>query len=832
MIETMKNLARRGFVTPPFRALSGRGGGSVALRRPDQAERRSGSAGLPIGIRLPERRSAWSGLLTALTLLIIQSPVVAADDAVIEFFESKVRPLLHQRCGECHSTETGPENGELVLDSSAGLKRGGSRGAAVVAGKPEASLLLEAVTYRNPDLQMPPDGRMPAAEVAILEEWIRKGAAFPEYGEKAVRTSGGQIDIEAGRQFWAFQPLLKTTLPEVQNVEAVSNPIDRCILQRLEQAAVKSELLPSADRRTIVRRLHFDLIGLPPTPETIESFLADDSPDAIERLVDRLLASPQFGERWARVWLDLARYTDTTASWLKSTGQAWLYRDWVAQAMNDDRPFDQFVRLQLAADLMTGVHPEDYAALGFLGLSPTYWKELKLAPEVIRVIVAEEWDERIDAVSSTFLGLTVSCARCHDHKFDPVTMDDYYGLAGVFASTQLSDRPLLPDPEAAVVRKARSQAEALEAKLNAIKDKESDEAKALQAELARIRNETPNYDAPWAHTVYDAALYVQPNGADATRLEYKDGEFRNVNVFRRGNPENKGDIIPRRFPAVLSSRDATPFEHGSGRLELAESLLTDAQALTARVIVNRIWAQYFGQGLVRTPSNFGAQGERPTHPELLDSLARGLVEHGWSLKWLHRTIVLSATYQQSSDFNATFNELDPENRLLWSMPRKRLPVEAWRDAMLASAGNLDQRIGGPSQTIDNPANRRRTLYSEVSRHELHQMLRLYDFPESTAHSPKREPTTTPLQQLFVLNGPLVREQSKNLARQLLAEFESRSDRVTAAYERLFSRPPTDAEQQLADDFLQPAESESPASEQAWAQYLQVLFGLNEFLYVD
>lgn len=755
----------------------------------------------------------------------------ATDAAAIKFFESKVRPLLHRRCGECHSTETGPENGELTLDSSTGLKRGGSRGSAVVAGKPDASLLLGAVTYRDPDLQMPPDGRMPVAEIAILEEWIRKGAAFPEYGEQAVRKSGGQVDIEAGRQFWAFQPLGEIVPTDVQAIEATSNPIDSYVLRRLEEATAESELLPPADKRTLARRLHFDLTGLPPNPQSIDAFLSDDSPDATEQLVDRLLASPQFGERWARVWLDLARYTDTTASWLKGTGQAWLYRDWVARAMNEDLPFDRFVRLQLAADLMENVEPADYAALGFLGLSPTYWKELRLAPDVIRVVVAEEWDERIDAVSRTFLGLTVSCARCHDHKFDPITMDDYYGLAGVFASTQLSDRPLLPDPQAAVVRKARSKVEALEARLKSIKDKESDEAKSVRSELATIRNGTPDFDAPWAHTVYDAAIYVQPNGEDATRLEYKAGEFRNVNVFRRGNPENKGDVIPRRFPAVLSKRDAAPFEHGSGRLELAESLLTDAKALTARVIVNRIWAQYFGQGLVRTLSNFGLQGERPTHPELLDALAIGLVEHDWSLKWLHRTIVVSATYQQSSDFNAAFNEIDPENRLLWSMPRKRLPVEMWRDAMLAAAGNLDQRIGGAPQAVDAASNHRRTLYSLIARRELHQMLRLYDFPEPTAHSPKREPTTTPLQQLFVLNGPLVKEQSQMLARRLIVKHETREERVRAAYQHLFGRSPGDAEQNLAEEFLQSGSSTSDQTS-SWPRYLQVLFGLNEFLFVD
>ncbi|MHC4875879.1 MAG: PSD1 and planctomycete cytochrome C domain-containing protein [Planctomycetota bacterium] len=764
----------------------------------------------------------------------------APDAAAIEFFESRVRPLLHRHCNECHSTKTGPENGELILDSSAGLKRGGSRGAVVVAGEPESSLLLEAVTYRDPDLQMPPDGRLSNADIATLEQWIRSGAAFPEYGEQAVRQAGGKIDIEAGRQFWAFQPLKQSDPPDVDHAATASNPIDRYVLQRLQQAATANSsqqttsepFLKPASQRTLARRLHFDLIGLPLAPAALDKFLAETSPDATERLVDRLLASPQFGERWARVWLDLARYTDTTASWLKGTGQAWLYRDWVARAMNEDVPFDRFVRLQLAADLMDDVAPTDYAALGYLGLSPTYWKELRLAPDVIRVVVAEEWDERIDAVSRTFLGLTVSCARCHDHKFDPVTMEDYYGLAGVFASTQLSDRPLLPEPKATVVRQARSKADSLEAKLKAIKDKESDEAKSLRAELAKIRSETPDYDAPWAHTVYDAAIYVQPNGEDATRLEYKAGEFRNVNVFRRGNPANKGDVVPRRFPAVLAAHNATPFQHGSGRLELADSLLNDARPLTARVIVNRIWAQYFGQGLVRTLSNFGTQGDRPTHPELLDALSLGLIEHDWSLKWLHRTIVLSATYQQSSEFDAEFNELDPENRLLWSIPRKRLPVEMWRDAMLAAADNLDQRIGGAPQAVDAAGNHRRTLYSLIARRELHRMLRLYDFPEPTAHSPKREPTTTPLQQLFVLNGPLVRTQSQTLARRLIERHESRNKRVEAAYLHLFGRPPTDAEQQLAAEFLQDAESVEGDPSSTWTRYVQVLFGLNEFLFVD
>ncbi|HSG71146.1 MAG TPA: DUF1549 domain-containing protein, partial [Planctomycetaceae bacterium] len=470
-----------------------------------------------------------------------------------------------------------------MLETVAGIAAGGSRGKLWKGDDPEQSLLVKAVRYGDPDLQMPPEGKLKPAEIELLERWIRAGAPLPEY-KAEVRPEAQKIDYEHARKFWSFRPLGKIELPEVSNGDRVRTPLDRFVYKQLEDRELKPN--PEADRITLIRRLSFDLIGLPPTAEEVEAFLADESPDAYERLVERLLESPHYGERWARFWLDLARYTDTTASWLDSTASAWLYRDWVISAFNRNRSYDEFVRLQLAGDLIPGTPPEDLAALGFLGLSPTYWKELKLAPEVIEQVVAEEWDERIDAVSRTFLGLTIACARCHDHKFDPITTRDYYALAGVFASTQFDDRPMLPADEAEAVKNARDQIAALEAKLKAIKDNKSEEAEKLNAEIESIRTSTPHYDTPWMNIVREASLYVKPDGEDATRLEYKEREPRDLPVFRRGNPSNPGPVVPRGFPVLFSTTEQpVVFENGSGRRELAETMLTDTQALLARVFV-------------------------------------------------------------------------------------------------------------------------------------------------------------------------------------------------------------------------------------------------------
>jgi len=748
-----------------------------------------------------------------------------APTSATALFEQQVRSILHDHCYECHS---GAEvEGELTLDSSAGLRKGGSRGALIDAEHPDKSLLLSAVRYGDPDLAMPPDGKLSDELVAVLEKWVRLGGDVPEFGETASGRSA-EIDWKAAREFWSFQPVGLHEQPHVRNSEWPRQRIDHFVLARLETNGRSPST--EASRQTLIRRLSFDLIGLPPAPDEVESFTADDAPDAVERLVDRLLASPHYGERWGRCWLDVARYADETAAWLEAAENAWLYRDWVVAALNDDLAYDDFVRLQLAADLMPDVPPSDHAALGFLGLSPTYWKELRLAPNVIQTVVMEEWEERIDAVSRSFLGLTVACARCHDHKFDPITMEDYYALAGVFASTQLAERPLLSTEQEERVRAARGRVDALEAELKKLKDQQSDEAQELRRQIEAIVAETPNYDSPWAHVVYDAAIYVEPDGTDKTKIDYRKGEARDLPVYRRGSPASPGEIVPRRFLRVLSGTDSANFDEGSGRLELAESILNEGRPLAARVIVNRVWRHHFGEGLVRTASNFGAQGERPSHPELLDDLSDRFIEHGWSLKWLHREILLSATYRQSSEFNSVAAQADPENRLLWRMNRRRLDAEAWRDAMLAAAGAWDDQIGGRPLPLDDPEHHRRTIYGRVGRREMNDMLRLFDVPVPSSHSEGRTPTTTPLQQLYVLNSPFVERQAELLAERLTGNSLSDRDRIELCYQLLFGRGATDAEQELAERFL--ASDGSQQSGKNWQDYVHALLGLNEFAFVD
>jgi hypothetical protein len=768
-----------------------------------------------------------------------QADKVAAAQS-IELFEKQVRPLLFEHCYACHSEKSGKREGELLLDSVAAIQRGGSRGPLIDAVHPRDSLLLRVLSYQDDELQMPPEGRLPAELRRAVEAWVHSGAVLPDSGTPAPGVPAGshsaEIDWQAARQFWAYQPLVSGALPEVHRGQWVQCRCDAFILQRLEQQQLAPA--PAADRATLIRRATFDVIGLPATPREVAEFVADDSPDAYERLIERLLAAPQYGERWARFWLDLARYADVTPNWLDSTERGWLYRDWVIRAWNEDLPYDQFIRLQLAADLMEPVDPRDLAALGFLGLSPTRWKELRLAPVLIETIVAEEWDERVDVVTRAFLGLNVACARCHDHKFDPITMQDYYGLAGVFASSQLSERPLLPAQEARQVRAARRQVEQLQQQLDEVQDKKSDAAKQLADEMARIRRETPHYDEPWAHVLTEASLYVLPDGEDKTRLDVRPGEARDLPVYLRGNPATPGPPAPRRFLQILSPATPRPFQQGSGRLELADCLFGEGRDLAARVIVNRVWREIFGRGLVRTPSDFGSQGERPTHPELLDDLASDFIRHGWSMKWLQRELLLSATYRQSSAHRPEAQRVDPENRLLWRMHRRRLDVERWRDSLLSVAGNLDSRMYGPGADLADPAHRRRTIYGQVGRHELNDLLRLYDYPDPSAHSPAREITTTPLQQLFVLNSPFLQQQSRIIADELQWRYpdDSPAERIERSYQRLFARQPSPSELTAGQQFLDAtapsgqAALENPA--EAWRMYVQALLGLNEFMFVD
>ncbi len=781
------------------------------------------------------------------------------DQAATEFFERSIRPLLVKHCYECHSAETSAENGQLALDGRAGLLAGGTRGPILVAGKPDDSLLVTAVRYADPKLQMPPEGKLTGDEIELLVRWVQQGAFVPEYGAALIR-NGKKIDWNAARAFWSFQPLHTHQPPHEESKQEILQPLDHFIQQKWESLELQGS--PPADPRTLIRRLGFDLLGLAPDPVAVAEFMDDHRPDAYERLVDRLLASPHFGERWGRYWLDLVRYTDVTPSWLKNADQAWLYRDWIVQAINEDLPYDDFVKKQLAADLLENSAPEDYAALGLIGLSPTYWKELKLAPSVIEVIVADEWDERIDTVTRTLLGLTVACARCHDHKFDPITTQDYYALAGIFASTQLTDRPLVVSPLAEQIAEARQRVGQLEEALKPIKDKESEEARKLIAEMELLRKTTPQFDARMAHTVEEASLYVLPDGPDMTRLDVRKRQPRDLPVFRRGNPGNPGEIVPRRFIEVLSSEPPQPFISGSGRHEFVESVFEKAPGLTARVMVNRIWSHHFGRGLVKTPSDFGNQGDRPTHPELLDWLATEFAgsrdakanshnSTNWRQKRFHRLLVTSATYRQSSNTRPDRSQvnsdlqtslIDPENQWLARMSRRRLDIEPWRDAMLAAAGNLDTTMGGPASELDLATNHRRTLYGKVGREEQTDLLRLFDFPPPTSHSPAREATTTPLQQLFLLNSDFIESQAAVLTERLLREQGQASipAKIQACYQYLFQRNPSDQEIQLGQAFLQPTGAITTGGSEVtvhpeadrWPRYLQSLLGLNELLFID
>ncbi len=761
-------------------------------------------------------------------------PQASADDLEhfeLEHFEKKIRPLLNEHCFACHSARAKTVHAGLRLDTQGDLLQGGDSGQVLVPGQPGESLFVETIRYDG-DIQMPPTGKLSKSEIALLTGWIKQGAAFPPTIKRGDRQDE-KIDFQKGRKFWSFQPLHRQSLPEISQARWPRTRIDFFTLAAMDREG----LVPSAraDRGSLIRRLSFDLTGLPPTPEQVDDFVNDDSPGAYERLVDRLLNSPQYGEKWARWWLDMARYTDRTATWLYQTGQSHLYRDWVMKAFDEDMPYDEFIRRQLATDLLQETGPEDLPALGFISLSPTYWKELKLPCEIINVIVADEWEERVDAVSRTFLGLTVACARCHDHKFDPISSEDYYALAGIFASCRQIERPVISDEQYEPVRLAKEQVAKLEAemaKLKKAKPPAQDKIAELSTNISLIKTTTPLYDSPMANALSEESMFVVRAGKtaqDGTRLEYRPGP-RDLPAFVRGNPNRPGPVVKRRFLSVLSD-DLQPYQHGSGRLELAASITSDAAPLSARVIVNRIWLAHFGRGIVDTPSNFGQQGSRPTHPRLLDDLAARFVRDGWSLKRLHREIVLSATWQQSSATDESRRHDDPSNRWLSRMNRRRLPFEAWRDSMLVSSGVLDRSTGGRSIELDAAGNRRRTIYGTVHRRNMSTTLMVHDFPDPTQHSPQRNSTVTALQGLYALNGPLLAEQSRALVERLQRERPGGDlQRIKRAYELLYSRLPNQRERQLGLAYLGGAKDELKWP--TWHQYAQVLLISNELMFID
>lgn len=646
----------------------------------------------------------------------------------------------------------------------------------------------------------------------------------------------GSIDAEdlTETAHWAFRPLPPPdSLLSIRSDGGEATRLDSFLAATLAEKGLEPS--PISDRRTLIRRLYFDVTGLPPDPGTLDSILNDHRPDSWERLVDRLLASPAYGEKWSRMWLDQVRYADLTATWLTETSTAWLYRDWVIRAFNEDVPYPEFVQRQLATDLMPETGPEDMPALGFLGLSPTYWKELKLSPEVIKTIVADEWEERVDMMSRTLLGLTVSCARCHDHKTDPITMRDYYALAGVVANIRLKDRPMLPEKQWKPIEKARAQVrqwrKELEMQAKHDTPESSHQAAEIETWIASLIKATPGYDLHMAHAIDDAFLEVIPDGPDATRLVYHERVDRDLNMHLRGDPNRTGDKISRGFLELFGGR--TFDVDGSARLEWVRSVFKNSGALAARVIVNRVWMGHFGEGLVSTPGNFGRSGASPTHKDLLDDLSTRFVVNGWSLKWLHREILLSRIWRQSSQTNATALSSDPQNKLLWHMPRRRLSIEAWRDAMLAVSGTLYQGLGGVSENLSDSNNHRRTVYGTVHRRELHDILKLHDFPDPNRYSEQRIPTTTPVQQLFALNGSLIIVCSDRLANRCFRESGNDAEvSIRIMFKETLCRDPKSEELSMFLSYFNTEMDSGVGEIVALTRCAQTLLTSNEFLYVD
>ncbi|RUL87057.1 PSD1 and planctomycete cytochrome C domain-containing protein [Tautonia sociabilis] len=752
----------------------------------------------------------------------------ASDRDGLDFFETHIRPLLVEHCYSCHSADAPRLRGGLALDSREGLLQGGDLGPAIEPGDPENSLLLQAVRYSDELLRMPPSGKLPDRQIELLERWVVMGAPDPRSSQPddSPSPAAGEPPAEEPSRddLWSFHPPTEPDLPPVSDPSWPRTDLDRFILAALEENGLSPS--PPADKRTLIRRASFDLLGLPPTPEQVAAFLADDSPDAFDRLVDRLLASPHYGERWGRHWLDVARYADSNGSDENvAHGNAWRYRDYVVDAFNRDLPYDRFLIEQLAGDLLPAPESEPLAdrnarliATGFLVLGPKV-----LAEPDQRKMEMDIVDEQLDTVGRAFLGLTIGCARCHDHKFDPISSADYYGLAGIFKSTRTMDsfqtvarwhENAIASPDDLRRQEAHEQAVAAkEAEIAAVVERANarlvaeggegfslpEEPESLytedeRAELARLRDERK--------ALQDSSPELP------SAMGVAEGSVADIPIHIRGSHLSLGEVVPRRVPAALAGPGSPEFDPSrSGRLELARWMADPGHPLTARVMVNRVWRWHFGRGLVETTDNFGALGARPSHPELLDWLALRFVADGWSIKALHRRIMRSKTYQMSSVFNPAA-AVDPDNRLHWRVDVRRLEAEAIRDALLAVAGLLDREVGGSLLTVKNRDyffnhtskdqtsydSDRRSLYLPVVRNHLYDVFQLFDSTDASVLNGDRDTTTIAPQALFLLNGDLVLRAAEHLADDLLSR-DGLDDpgRVLLLYERAYGRPPSPLE---------------------------------------
>jgi mono/diheme cytochrome c family protein len=749
------------------------------------------------------------GALAALPLLgpglraAEAAPAPQPSAADLQFFEARIRPIFAERCYKCHSRLADKIKGGLMLDTREGMLHGGDTGPAIVPGKPEDSLLIDAVSYRDADLQMPPKGdRLSGAQVADLTEWIRRGAPDPR---SLVAKGGNPAYGGVGREHWSFLPVKRQAVPQVSDAAWCRTPVDNFILAGLERGCVRPN--PPADKYTLIRRATFDLTGLPPTEAEVQRFMADESPDAFARVVDRLLDSPRYGERWGRYWLDVARYADTKGDAPQREDPrypfAWTYRDYVIGAFNSDKPYDEFIVEQLAADRLVAedqrrhkgdgaaVDQTRLAALGFLTLGNRFDNR---TDDII--------NDRIDVTTKAFLGLTVSCARCHDHKFDPIPTADYYSLYSVFANTAepgeepwLHAMPRTPElaDYLAKMRAADQAKAAAEAQLANLRREWM-----AQEERVKTRRQLMRQIALDDSAIVD--LEESPAAPPKAQALLDTQGTREYTVLLRGEPQNKGPAVTRHFLSILSPDPKHPiaFRSGSGRLELAQAIASPANPVTARVLVNRVWQQHFGRGFVTTPDDLGNQSAPPANPELLDYLALRFMDEGWSIKRLQRLVMLSSVYQESSAANPQGAEADPEDRLQWRFAARPLDFEQMHDSILAIAGTLDLTMGGRSVPIGSEGfATRRAVYAFIDRRNPAEILTQFNFPNPSVPTGKRFETQVPQQQLFLMNSPLVIETARKLTHS--EEFVSQTSdelRVATLYVALFQRPPTEAETKL------------------------------------
>jgi mono/diheme cytochrome c family protein len=802
-----------------------------------------------------------------------------------QFFEKQVRPLLIRHCYQCHSSEAKVVKGGLHLDSRGGWMKGGDSGPAIVPGEPDKSVLIDAIRYGS--LEMPPRGKLPEAEIAVLERWVRMGSPDPRTDPPP--TVPSRANLDAGRVHWAFRPIADPPLPRVKDEAWPRSDVDRFILTRLESEGLSP--VADADRATLLRRVFFDLVGIPPTPAQIESFVVDQAPDAFEKIVDALLGRPEFGQCWGRHWLDVARYADSNGSDENFTYyDAWHYRNYVVDTFNADKPFDQFLTEQLAGDLLPfhtqQERDDNIVATGFLVVGPKVIGATDKEQLLVDVI-----DEQLDTIGKAFLGLTIGCARCHDHKFDPISARDYYALAGILVSTETihgnllnrSDltgwnvHPLGSGGQAAYeaylayeksVGERMKEQKDLQAKREALK-KGAESADREKAGAARpeanvdSRSELQRIEERLAVLKQELSkLKADPPRRPPLAMSVNDqrhpGPIANC---IRGDAHNRGETVPRGFVSIVEPRAPDIGPDVSGRVQLAEWLTGARNPLTSRVAVNRVWQHLFGQGLVGTPDDFGTRGERPSHPELLDHLARRFMQQGWSVKRLVRRLVLSRTYQLSSDFHRAAAARDPENRWLWRMNRRRLQVEALRDGLLAVSGQLDR---SPAESVvadlniqatgvgvkpNKPVRSvRRTVYLPVVRNDLPALFQLFDFGDALSVNGRRSATNVAPQALFMMNSPLVVEAANGTAASVLAGCDVTDERrlVERLYLRILGRPPRPDEIEPSLALVHAARSESagsgpavsgPAAEgsarvRAWTVLGHALFCSTGFQYLD